>query len=257
MGEGQPTYWQAIMLLAIGLFSDGLFTYSPKLPRNSMEFFIFGGDYMFTGIIEDQGQISAITKTVDSMQLTIQSQKIASDVALGDSVAVNGVCLTVTHFTTKEMVVDVMPETVKATAIHALKVGQSVNLERAMAANGRFGGHFVSGHVDGVGTIRQKRRVSNAVYIDITISKELSAGCIPRGSITLDGTSLTIFNLQPECVTVSLIPHTYEQTILGKKSIGDLVNVETDLLGKYVLNNLQRTSGGSAISRNFLSEHGF
>ncbi|SOC00087.1 riboflavin synthase alpha chain [Ureibacillus xyleni] len=212
---------------------------------------------MFTGIIEEQGRVTAIQKDEKSMQLTIATRKIVSDANLGDSIAVNGVCLTITHFTNEQMTVDVMPETVKATTIHRLKIGDVVNLERAMSANGRFGGHFVSGHVDGVGTIRSKKPVSNAVYIEIEIPKELAENCIAKGSITIDGTSLTLFKVSDQSVTVSLIPHTYSETILGMKSVGDQVNIETDMLGKYVMHHLRKTEDKSNITLDFLRQNGF
>lgn len=213
---------------------------------------------MFTGIIEDKGKVVRIQKDIDSSQLTIVTPKIVSDAKLGDSIAVNGVCLTITNLTSEEMTVDVMPETVKATTIHTLKLGDIVNLERAMSANGRFGGHIVSGHVDGVGTIKSKRPVSNAVYIDIEVPKELIENCIPKGSITIDGTSLTLFQVSSNSVTISLIPHTYSETILGMKSVGDKVNIETDMLGKYVLHHLRKTDNTSNnISMEFLKQNGF
>lgn len=213
---------------------------------------------MFTGIIEDKGKVVRIQKDIDSSQLTIVTPKIVSDAKLGDSIAVNGVCLTITNLTSEEMTVDVMPETVKATTIHTLKLGDIVNLERAMSANGRFGGHIVSGHVDGVGTIKSKRPVSNAVYIDIEVPKELIENCIPKGSITIDGTSLTLFQVTSNSVTISLIPHTYSETILGMKSVGDKVNIETDMLGKYVLHHLRKTDNTSSnISMEFLKQNGF
>ncbi|HWK21833.1 MAG TPA: riboflavin synthase [Ureibacillus sp.] len=213
---------------------------------------------MFTGIIEEQGKVKAIQRDVNSMQLTIATSKVISDAQLGDSIAVNGVCLTITHLNNEEMTVDVMPETVKATNIHKLKLGDYVNLERAMSANGRFGGHIVSGHVDGVGIIKSKRPVSNAVYIEIELSKDLLENCIPKGSITIDGTSLTLFQVSDCSVTVSLIPHTYAETILGRKSVGDTVNIETDMLGKYVLHHLKKTEQtNSNITLDLLSRSGF
>ncbi|MGE7624690.1 riboflavin synthase [Viridibacillus sp. NPDC096237] len=212
---------------------------------------------MFTGIIEAKGKIKVLTKGMDSMKVTIEAGDIMSDMQLGDSVAVNGVCLTVSHFTQREFTLDVMPETVKATTIHSLKVGHLVNLERAMAANGRFGGHFVSGHVDGIGTIVRKTKQANAVYIDISISRELSQFCIPRGSVAIDGTSLTIFDKQPEKLTVSLIPHTYQETIFALKEIGQQVNIETDILGKYIIHQLKNNEGTSAITMNFLQQNGY
>ncbi|MFE6169032.1 riboflavin synthase [Viridibacillus arvi] len=212
---------------------------------------------MFTGIIEAKGKITELKKDSESMKLTIEAHHIMSDMQLGDSVAVNGVCLTVSHLNPHDFSLDVMPETVKATTIQSLKVGQLVNLERAMAATGRFGGHFVSGHVDGTGTIVRKTKQANAVYIDIAISKELSHFCIPRGSVAIDGTSLTIFDKQPEKLTVSLIPHTYQETIFALKETGQQVNIETDMLGKYIIHQLQNNDSTSAITMDFLQQNGF
>jgi len=212
---------------------------------------------MFTGIVEDIGTIKALQSNKNSMEITIQSSKVAEDVGLGDSIAVNGVCLTVTKFTEQELTMDVMPETIKATNLHQLTVGDPVNLERAMPANGRFGGHFVAGHVDGVGKILRKRPVANAVYIDIELPEELTSFCIPKGSITIDGTSLTPFQVETNHVTISLIPHTYKETILGMKKIGAIVNIETDLVGKYILYQLKNGQVKPAITRDYLAQHGF
>ncbi|HWL24398.1 MAG TPA: riboflavin synthase [Ureibacillus sp.] len=212
---------------------------------------------MFTGIIEEIGKVTAINKDSTSMELTLHCPNILTDAHLGDSISVNGVCLTITHLQGEQMTVDVMPETVKATNIHQLKIGDRVNLERAMSANGRFGGHFVSGHVDGSGIIRSIKPVSNAVYIEIEISNELANNCIPRGSITIDGTSLTIFNVSESSVTISLIPHTHNETILGIKKVGDQVNIETDLLGKYVKHHLLNREEKTTITLDFLRQNGF
>ncbi|MDM5247407.1 riboflavin synthase [Lysinibacillus sp. G4S2] len=212
---------------------------------------------MFTGIVEDVGTVKTLQSGRQSMEITIISSKMVEDVKLGDSIAVNGVCLTVVHFNEQELTMDVMPESVKATNLQQLAVGDPVNLERAMSANGRFGGHFVSGHVDGVGKILRKRPLANAVYIDFELSEELTSYCIPKGSITIDGTSLTLFHVDKNCVTVALIPHTYKETILGKKKIGDLVNIETDLVGKYILHQLKRGQVMPNITRDFLAQNGF
>ncbi len=211
---------------------------------------------MFTGIIEELGTIHQMKSTPQAMVLSIQAKKVLEDVKLGDSIAVNGVCLTVTNFTSNAFTVDVMPETVKASSIQQLQSGSMVNLERAMAANGRFGGHFVSGHIDGVAKILQKRQVANAVYIDLAVPEELLKNCLVKGSITLDGTSLTIFNVTSSSLTVSLIPHTYKETVLGMKKVGDLVNVETDLIGKYILQHLTNNQSNN-LSMDFLQQHGF
>ncbi len=212
---------------------------------------------IFTGVVEDLGKVKAIKSGPHSMQLTLESPKITTDIHLGDSIAVNGVCLTVTAFTSNIFTVDVMPETVKATNIQSLKIGQLVNLERAMSVNGRFGGHFVSGHVDGTGVILRKRKVENAVYVDIAISEELSKYCILKGSVAIDGISLTIFDLQPRQLTVSLIPLTFNETILGIKKERDVVNIENDLLGKYVIQHLERKQERSPFTVDFLRQNGF
>ena len=212
---------------------------------------------MFTGIVEDVGVVKVLQKNRQCMNITVVSTKMVSDVKLGDSIAVNGVCLTVTHFNEQELSMDVMPETVKATNLQLLAVGDPVNLERAMPANGRFGGHFVAGHVDGVGEILRKRPLANAVYIDIEVGEELISYCIPKGSITIDGTSLTLFAVEKNSVTVSLIPHTYKETVLGMKKVGALVNIETDLVGKYIMHQLKSGQATSTITKDYLHQHGF
>ncbi|MGN7479262.1 riboflavin synthase [Solibacillus silvestris] len=211
---------------------------------------------MFTGIIEELGTVQNLKQSTQSMELSIRAGKVLEDMQLGDSVAVNGVCLTVKQFANNYFVADVMPETVKSTSLQQLKSGSIVNLERAMAANGRFGGHIVSGHVDGIATILRKRPVANAVYVDLSIAKDLLANCIEKGSITIDGTSLTIFDLTDSVITISLIPHTYKETVLGMKQVGDIVNIETDLIGKYVAKHIaNRTSGN--LTMDFLQKAGF
>lgn len=212
---------------------------------------------MFTGIVEDLGKVKSIKSSPNSMQLTLESKKIVEDIHLGDSIAVNGVCLTVISFSNELFTVDVMPETVKSTNIQSLRVGHVVNLERAMPANGRFGGHFVSGHVDGTGVILRKRKFENAVYVDIGISEELSNFCMLKGSVAVDGISLTIFDVKPKQLTVSLIPLTFSETLLGIKREHDVVNIENDLLGKYVINHLERKKESSSISMDFLKQNGF
>ncbi|MBB2479523.1 riboflavin synthase [Bacillus sp. APMAM] len=217
---------------------------------------------MFTGIIEEMGIIQEIKRTGDSFILTIGADKIMDDIHLGDSIAINGVCLTVTSYTNNQFSVDVMPETVKATSLVALTRGSKVNLERAMAAGGRFGGHFVSGHVDGTGTIITKKKVENAVYYEIETDKEMLKYIILRGSVAVDGTSLTVFGVSENGFTLSIIPHTLSETVLGLKSKGDIVNIECDMLGKYVshflvnatVNSAKKSSG---ITEAFLEENGF
>lgn len=214
---------------------------------------------MFTGIVEEVGSIKQIQQHANSCVLTIQAEKILSDVSLGDSIAVNGICLTVTSFTDTSFTVDVMPETMKSTSLSSLKVGSFVNLERAMPANGRFGGHFVTGHVDGIGKIVAKRPVENAVYYEITAPDSLLKYMILKGSVAVDGTSLTIFDLSSQSFTLSLIPHTLENTVLGKKSVGDIVNIECDMIGKYIEHFMKRETNEKSrtLTKRFLQENGF
>lgn len=210
---------------------------------------------MFTGIIEEIGTVQHVSKGQQAMQLKLAANKVLTDVKLGDSIAVNGVCLTVTDFSSTYFMVDVMPETFRATNLHELKTGEKVNLERAMAANGRFGGHMVSGHIDDVGVIQSIRADSNAVVLQIKLSEKLIAQCIEKGSITIDGTSLTIFAVTKESITISLIPHTYKESILGQKRVGAIVNVETDLLSKYIQHYLYQKD--STLTLDFLKNNGF
>ncbi|MGD6795303.1 riboflavin synthase [Metabacillus indicus] len=212
---------------------------------------------MFTGIIEEIGTIGSMSGSDKAIEMTIHASNVLEDVKLGDSISVNGVCLTVTKFTSSSFTVDVMPETVKATSLNALKQGSNVNLERAMAAGGRFGGHFVTGHVDGTGTIIRKRPSANAVYYDIKASRDLTSSLVMKGSIAIDGISLTIFGLENELVTVSIIPHTLSETVLGGKEAGDIVNIECDMLGKYVKKFINQSQGSSSITPEFLKENGF
>ncbi|AEH47359.1 riboflavin synthase [Parageobacillus thermoglucosidasius] len=214
---------------------------------------------MFTGIIEEVGTIEQMRQSGEAIVMTIGAEKILEDIHLGDSIAVNGVCLTVTSFTQRSFTVDVMPETVKATSLRTLTRGSKVNLERAMPASGRFGGHFVSGHVDGVGEIIRKWPVANAVYYEIQIPKELRKYMILKGSVAVDGTSLTIFGLTDDTFTISLIPHTRAATILGDKQPGDIVNIECDVIGKYVAQFMegQKEEVKPAITLEFLERHGY
>ena len=204
---------------------------------------------MFTGIIEEIGTVSRVTPGAASLQLAITCKKVLSDVNKGDSISVNGVCLTVSNFSGDHFTADVMPETVKATTLQELRAGSAVNLERAMAANGRFGGHFVSGHIDGTGKIISVRNVANAVYMEIAIDPDLLNYFIPKGSVTVDGTSLTVFDITDSGFIISLIPVTQKDSIIGQKRIGDKVNIECDMLAKYIERLLtkkeERPSGGS------------
>ncbi|MBM7602022.1 riboflavin synthase [Virgibacillus halotolerans] len=198
---------------------------------------------MFTGIIEEKGTVININHVSErAVQLTIESAKVIEDVQIGDSIAINGICLTVTTFTPDTFQVDVMPETIKATSLNTLTTGSHVNLERAMAGNGRFGGHFVSGHVDSTGTIVKKWSEENAIYYEIEIPGDLSPFLLMKGSIAVDGISLTVFGVRENVFTISLIPHTVTETILGEKDTGDIVNIECDMLAKHVQNMLSKNA---------------
>ncbi|WP_067725300.1 riboflavin synthase [Oceanobacillus damuensis] len=215
---------------------------------------------MFTGIIEEMGTVEKMQKvSQQAVQLTIGSNKIIEDMNIGDSISVNGICLTVTNFSKTSFNVDAMPETIKATSLQMLKPGSKVNLERAMAANGRFGGHFVSGHVDGIGTIIDKHKQENAIYYDIEIPEELAGYLLHKGSITVDGTSLTLFGVNKNVFTISLIPHTVSETVLGGKDKGDIVNIECDMLAKHVQQMLsgQLDKQQKGIDEEFLNKNGF
>ncbi|TWE08347.1 riboflavin synthase alpha chain [Neobacillus bataviensis] len=218
---------------------------------------------MFTGIIEEIGKVAKIQRTANSYVLTIEAEKILQDIHLGDSIAVNGVCLTVTSILGKQFTVDVMPETVKATSLNNIKSGTKINLERAMAAGGRFGGHFVSGHADGTGVIKRKQALENAVYYEIEADPEVLRFVIVRGSVAVDGTSLTVFDVSESSFTLSLIPHTLSETVIGLKGPGDIVNLECDMIGKYVSHFIKNTGNDtpqkkkSGISQSFLEENGF
>ncbi|WP_068677710.1 riboflavin synthase [Oceanobacillus sp. Castelsardo] len=217
---------------------------------------------MFTGIIEEIGAVKKIQKVSDqAVTMTISAKKILEDVRLGDSISMNGICLTVTQFTTDYFEVDAMPETINATSLKSLKQGSKVNLERAMAANGRFGGHFVSGHIDATGKIVKKKKEQNAIYYNIEIPTDLTKYILHKGSITVDGTSLTVFGVRNNGFTISLIPHTAKETILGEKGEGDIVNVECDMLAKYVQKMLQNDNNElnqqGGMSKDFLQNNGF
>lgn len=219
---------------------------------------------MFTGIVEEIGRMKRVVKQGQAMILTIEAVRILEDIHDGDSIAVNGVCLTVVSFNASSFSVDVMPETYRKTTLHQLVNGSRVNLERAMQANSRFGGHIVQGHVDGVGIIRQRKTEENAVVFTLVPNDEnLFQYIINQGSVTLDGISLTIVEAAKDYFTVSIIPHTLAQTILAYKSIGDSINIECDLLGKYVSHlleykqGLQHRTKSNTISEQFLMNNGF
>ncbi len=189
---------------------------------------------MFTGIIEEIGTIQSVKRSQSSLTLEIAGSVIFDDLKIGDSVAVNGVCLTATTIGSGRFTADVMPESVKMTTLLQLSTGSKVNLERAMAANGRFGGHVVAGHVDGQGTIIGKDHVGNSIVFRITTDSDILHYIIYKGSITVDGASLTVSKVGPSWFEISIIPHTIGNTILQYASIGTTVNLETDIFGRYI-----------------------
>ncbi|WP_422124183.1 riboflavin synthase [Planococcus sp. X10-3] len=210
---------------------------------------------MFTGIVEEMGHVTALRAKPQAMELTIACSLILEDIKRGDSISINGVCLTVSAHDQKSFTVDVIPETVQSSTMSELRTGSRVNLERAMPAMGRFGGHFVSGHVDGVGIIRSVKKESNAVTKIIELDASLMKYMMHKGSICVDGTSLTVFSVGNNTVTISLIPTTREDSLLGDKGIGARVNIECDLLAKYTERIQQAEKPG--MSRNWLAEQGF
>ena len=211
---------------------------------------------MFTGIIEEIGKIEKIQKDICNCKLSIKASKIIEDIHLGDSIAVNGICLTVTCFNRQSFTVDVMNETWNRTALSLLKHGSCVNLERAIPMNGRLGGHIVTGHIDGTGRISSVRREKNAMWYQINTKREILNLIVEKGSIAIDGISLTVAKVSKTDFLVSVIPHTLEQTVLKDKQIGNMVNLENDILGKYV-QKLIDNSNKTELSKELLCQYGF
>ena len=223
---------------------------------------------MFTGIIEETGKVEAVAKGSNSAVITIAAVKVLEDTKIGDSIAVNGVCLTVTSISGRKFSADVMAETLRRSSLGSLKHGSMVNLERAMAANGRFGGHIVSGHIDGVGVISSFEKEDNAVWVEIETTAKILRYIVEKGSITIDGISLTVAKLTDSSFAVSVIPHTGEETTLLNRNPGDIVNLENDIVGKYVErlmnfktddrdNKSEERNNSDSITMNFLNENGF
>ena len=216
---------------------------------------------MFTGLIEEVGALRAVRRGAHSSVLSIGAKKILDDLKVGDSVAVNGVCLTATQVDGGGFTADVMHETLDRSSLARLAPGDKVNLERAMAAGGRFGGHIVSGHIDATGTITDRRRDDNAVWYTVSAPAALLRYVVEKGSIAIDGISLTVAAVEADRFSVSVIPHTAAVTVLGGKRPGDPVNLEADLIGKYVEKLLRPVQAPparrSALSLEFLAEHGF
>ena len=211
---------------------------------------------MFTGIIEEVGTFGGLS----GGNISIGARRIQSDAHIGDSIAVNGICLTVTQFDAHGFRAAVMPETVRRTSLAGLAHGAPLNLERALLPTTRLGGHFVSGHIDGVGEITEMREEGNAILMTVAADDEILRGIVEKGSVALDGISLTVARVGTTDFTVSLIPHTRTVTNLGAKRVGSPLNIETDILGKYALKLLggesfAATSAG--LTRDFLLKNGF
>lgn len=194
---------------------------------------------MFSGIVEEMGAVSVLNRSLAGTRLTIIASTVMGDLTIGASVSVNGVCLTAVARTDRDFSVDVSPETLNVTTLGSLTSGSPVNLERAMKLNERIGGHMVSGHVDGIGVIRSRHQDGNAVILEIEAPREILRLCVGKGSITVDGISLTINEVTDRSFVVAIIPHTAKVTTLGLKQVGDQVNLESDLIGKYVERLLQ------------------
>lgn len=230
---------------------------------------------MFTGIIEEMGIVQSVAEGSKSAVLTVQADKVLNDSKIGDSIAVNGVCLTVTSIHGGLFKADVMAETLRRSSLGSLVRGSYVNLERAMAADGRFGGHIVSGHIDGTGSIVSMKREDNAVWVRIKTPSNILKFIVEKGSVAIDGISLTVAGLDDESFMVSVIPHTGSETTLLRKSAGDIVNLENDVIGKYVerllffksieetknigafAKNSDNLNGKNDITIDFLRENGF
>lgn len=215
---------------------------------------------MFTGIIEEIGTVLQIKKGQHSAVLTIQASKVLEQTKTGDSIAVNGICLTVTALTEGHFLADVMHETLNRSSLAQIKSGSHVNLERAMAVDGRFGGHIVAGHVDGIGKIIATSRDDTAVWYTIGAEPSVLKYIVEKGSITVDGISLTVAQVWKDRFSVSVIPHTQQQTVLKERTKGDFVNLETDIIGKYVeklLRPAEEPQKDSGITKEFLIKYGF
>jgi len=215
---------------------------------------------MFTGIIEEMGVAKEAARTLKGCGVTILAKAVLDGLKVGDSMTVNGVCLTVVGCDGHEMKADISPETLKVTTLGTLKAGDPVNLERAMRLGDRLGGHLVTGHVDGVGAIRSRVQEADALQIVIEAPGDILRYCVPKGSVTVDGISLTVNDVTDRGFRVTIIPHTAKATTLGIKQVGDAVNLETDLIGRYVERLFPGFQAGSRpeikIDRDYLQKRG-
>ncbi|KAF0194875.1 MAG: riboflavin synthase [Bacillota bacterium] len=213
---------------------------------------------MFTGLIEAVGKVNDIRFSGQENELVVQHPLLFEKIKLGDSIAINGVCLTVSRFAGGELVFDVMPETLRRSNLHKLLRGSFVNMERALVLGERLGGHLVTGHIDGVGRVTGRRSEGNAILFTIQTPEEVREYLIKKGSVAIDGISLTIGDITNEGFWISIIPHTLTATALQYRQVGDAVNLEADIIGKYVVRYLERRQPSSkGISFDFLKQHGF
>ncbi len=214
---------------------------------------------MFTGIVEELGEVVSVKKGAVSSRVTFRAEKILQGTMSGDSIAVNGVCLTATEITDSTFTADIMAETMRRSSLSDLSVGDRVNMERAMLCNGRFGGHIVSGHIDGTGVIKEMKREENAVWVTIKADGALLKYIVEKGSVALDGISLTVAGVGDDCFKVSIIPHTAGNTTLLSHKSGDRINIECDIIGKYVekLMGFGQKKPQSKITSEFLMKNGF
>ena len=220
---------------------------------------------MFTGIIEGLGTIAEIRPSGRGKRLLIDADFLLDQTKIGDSIAISGVCVTVIIIAGKRFEIDISPETIARTTFATAKTGDRVNLERALRLSDRIDGHLVSGHIDGIGTIKDKKRTGNAIIVVIDVPEFLSRYMITKGSVAVDGISLTINNRARDCFDVSIIPHTAKLTTIGLKKAGDYVNIETDMIGKYIenfiaekpANNIKKETGQPSVDMQFLEKTGF
>jgi riboflavin synthase len=211
---------------------------------------------MFTGIIEETGVIKSIRHGNRSTELTIGAELILADIKIGDSISTNGICLTVTRYDHQTFTIDAMPETLRNTSIGLLKPGHIVNLERALRLCDRLGGHLVSGHIDGTGIVKQITRDDNAIRIDVGADPSILRYIVARGSVAIDGISLTVTHVNPGQFGVSIIPHTQKSTSLHHRKSGDVVNIECDMIAKYV-EKLTTITDQRTMSLEFLTNNGY
>lgn len=213
---------------------------------------------MFTGIVEEIGKVKDFSISSDNAKLTILANKVIQDTKLGDSIATNGICLTVVDIGSNYFTVDVMGETFRRTNLGNLKKGQEVNLERALSLTSRLGGHIVSGHIDGIGEIQSMKKDKNAIWVTIKAESDILKYVVEKGSIAIDGISLTVAYVDKYSFKVSIIPHTNKETTLISKKCGEYVNLECDIIAKYVEKLMNKEpKKESSISKSFLEMNGY